>query len=409
MLSLLLCAVAALSPPPSHIDDPVDIDAAPAPTPAPPPEQTETPEKTGTPEKTETPEKAEEPEKAKKVKAKVEARVVAGARLVSEEPAVDSTGTPVGLPVRKGSLDLRQARVGVDVRYLDILQVRVSAELSDLLDNPKPGKVLRNAWANIAIRPGFQIKVGHFKRAFSRLEMRGFSSIPYVDRGLFNGFAIEDLGWGDRAVGMSVWGDIEPARPGLHRFRWYLGASNNVVAGAPHGLDSHARVTYDPLAWLSLGINGAYKYVQDGLADEAVCRSTWKRDASCRRNVFGAGGDLTFDVKDFYASVEANVVQDWSYADTSPWVLGALGYASYDIRVGPRTRLQPVLFGEYVDTNLSFAESEAVRAGATFNVLWTKHLRVIPQVEFIAPLAPVTAFNRFVPRQTYALWIAVQL
>jgi hypothetical protein len=79
------------------------------------------------------------------------------------------------------------------------------------------------------------------------------------------------------------------------------------------------------------------------------------------------------------------------------------------VRVGERTRLQPVVFGEYVDSNMRYAESEAVRAGGGFNILWTKHLRIMPQVECVQPLAPVTSFNRFVVRQVYGLWMAVQL
>jgi hypothetical protein len=356
-----------------------------------------------------------DPKEAKKAKKKkdydvdVDARVVAGGRLVSEEPAVDSMGMPIGVPVRRGSLALRQARVGVDARYKDILRARLTIDLADLLDKPKPGEVLRNAWANVRVRDFFQIRAGHFKRPYSRLEMRGFSSIPFIGRGLFNGLAIEDLGWGDRAVGVQLWGDIEPVRPGLDRLRWFVSVTNNALSGAPHGVDAHARLVYDPLPWLSLGVDGAFKNIQDPLADEVACRSTWKRGPDCRRNVFAAGGDVAFNVEDFYGSVEVNLAQDWLYAEFSPWILGALGYASYDIEVGKRTRLQPVLFGEYVDSNMTYGESEAIRAGGAFNVLWTKHLRIIPQIEFVKPLPPVTSFNRFVTRQIYGLWIAVQL
>jgi hypothetical protein len=339
----------------------------------------------------------------------VNARLLAGGRLIRQEPAVDSDGEPVGTGVRRGSLDLRSARVGVDARYRDILRVRVTLELSDLLEKPKPGMVLRNAWANIQVRSWFQIRAGNFKRPYSRLELRRFTSIPFIGRGLYNDIAVEDLGWGDRAVGMSLWGDIEPGRPGFDRLRWQLSVTNNVLSGAPHGFDAHARLTYDPTSWFSIGGGGAYKSVQQPLADEAACRATWERGPECRRNVFAAGGDVALNLEGVYASVEVNLAQDWLYADSSPWVLGALAYTSYEIEVGKQTRLQPVLFGEYVDSNMSFSESEAVRAGAAFNLLWTKYLRIIPQVEFVKPLAPVTSFNRFVVRQVYGLWIAVQL
>lgn len=354
--------------------------------------------------------KDESKQKAKKdYDVDVDARLVTGARLISEEPAIDSEGSAAGLPVRRGSLSLRQARVGIDARYRDVLRIRTTLELSDLLEKPKPGMVLRNAWANVRIRDAFQIRAGHFKRPYSRLELRGFSSIPFIGRGLFNSIAVEDLGWGDRALGIMLWGDLEPAQPGLDRLRWQLSVTNNAVSGAPHGFDAHARLTYDPTDWLSIGANGTFKSVQDPLADEESCRSTWKRGSGCRLSVFAAGGDVAFDIEGLYASVEVNLAQDWLYADESPWMLGALGYARYDIEVGKQTRLQPVVFGELVDSNMRYGESEAVRAGAGFNILFTKHLRIMPQGEFVQPLAPVTSFNRFVARQVYGLWIAVQL
>jgi hypothetical protein len=384
MLMLLSCALTAFSPPPSEVP-PTVVD-----------------------ERVEV-EPAKEKKKKKDYDVDVVARVVAGGRLVHEEPAVDSSGAVIGLPVRKGSLKLRQARVGIDARYKEILRARISIDVADLLDTPKPGKVLRNAWGEIRVHDSFRIRVGHFKRPFSRLEMRGFRSIPFIGRGLFNGVATEDLGWGDRAVGISLWGDVDSEGRGLHELRWYVSVTNNALSGKPHGVDVHARITYDPLAWLSIGVNGAYKNIQDALADENACRSTWARGPDCRRNVFAAGGDVAFEIAGFYGSVEANLAQDWLYMDFSPWMLGALGYAAYEIEIAKQTRLQPVLFGEYIDANLSYAESEAVRAGGALNLLWGEHLRIMPQIEFIEPLAPVTSFNRFVATQTYALWIAVQL
>ncbi|MCA9697977.1 MAG: hypothetical protein KC431_10675, partial [Myxococcales bacterium] len=218
------------------------------------------------------------------------------------------------------------------------------------------------------------------------------------------------VGWGDRKVGVQMWGKIDGEGRGLHEFTWALSASSDVTSGGPNGVDTHARVTYDPLAWMSIGANAAYKHVQDPLADENACRDDWRRDPGCRRDVFAAGGDLRFLVgKKLYASVEVNLAQNWRFADTSPWGVGALAYASYDIEVGKRTTLQPVAFAEYIDTNLTFKQSEAVRAVFGFNVLWTKHLRVMPQVQLVDPLPPITGFNPAVKRRVYGLWISVNL
>lgn len=434
MLPFLLSALVTLSPPATSTDpsEVVEIAAPEGPTPASePPAPSITPPADEGPVETPQPdapddaakkgkdegkgkgEGEDEGEKAdkkpKKYDVDVEARIIAGGRLSHTESVRDAEGNAVGSEERKGALILRQARIGVDARYKDILRARITLDFADLLGTPTVGDVLRNAFADIKVHDAFQLRVGHFKRPYSRLELRSTNARPFLGRGLYNGLAIEDLQWGDRAVGMAIRGKLEPGRAGLDRVSWMVSITNNALSGAPNGFDVHARLVYDPLPWLSIGANWAYKNVQDPLANETECRTTWKRGPECRRNVFGAGGDVAFEVGGFDAMVEVNLAQDWLNADGSPWLLGALGYASYEIAITEKTRLQPVLFGEYIDSNLSYAESEALRGGGAFNLLWGKRLRVIPQVEFVAPLRPITSFNRFVGQQTYGLWVAVQL
>jgi len=348
-------------------------------------------------------------DKPNKLRVEVQARVVVGALLESEESALASDGSPAGEAVRKGEIELRQARVGFDLRYRKLLRIRIKADFADFFGSPESDNVLRDAWAELRLHKAFRIKVGNFKRPYSRLELRGFSSVPIIGRGLYNDRAIEDLGWGDRAVGLAIRGKIEPERPGIDELRWQVSVSNHVVSGAPHGIDVHARVRYDPLEWLSIAAGGAFKHVEDLLADEAVCRATWSRPEGCRRNVFGASADLTVRYEGLYASVEGNAAQDWQFADQSPWMFGVLGYLSYDFELGSKTRLQPVAFFEFFDANATFAESEAVRAAVALNVLWTKHLRVMPQVQLVEPLPPVTAFNPTVRSQVYGVWLQARL
>ncbi|GEM_PF-2167984 len=339
----------------------------------------------------------------------LDARVVAGARLKYEDTAIDSDGQPIGQVQRTGALQLRQARFRIVVRYRDVLTTRLSLDFADLLGSPSSGDVLRDAWGNIRIHDAFQIKVGHMKRPYSRLELRGASSIPMIGRGLYNGFAVEDLSWGDRAVGVTLWGKVKPKRPGLRSLGWSVSATNDAVSGAPHGVDLHARLTYDPTKWLSIAGGGAFKRVQDALADEATCRAEWKRGPDCRRSVFGASFDVEIDHKGLYASVESNFSQDWLFAETSPWIAAVHAYLTYDFKIAKHLKLQPLLMGEYIDTNLSSSESEAVRAVAGLNLLWTKRLRILPQFQYVTPLAPVTATNHFVKHWVAGVWVSVQL
>jgi hypothetical protein len=63
------------------------------------------------------------------------------------------------------------------------------------------------------------------------------------------------------------------------------------------------------------------------------------------------------------------------------------GYATYEIDLPDSWELQPVVFGEWVDSNLEFSRSEAVRFVVGLNGLWHNDIfRVMPQVEFVRPL-----------------------
>jgi hypothetical protein len=343
-----------------------------------------------------------EDEKKKKKKKKKEleivwkGRIVAGYRLKIENPAADQPDDAS----TKHSLQLRQARVAMKGEFRKTLRVKVSADFADFLSTPAAGDVLRDAWANVKVHKLFQVTVGEFKRPYSALELRGVSGLHLVSRGLFNSAGIEDLGWGDRAAGVMLWGKTKPKKPGLHRVSWAVSVTNDAVSGGQDGFDTHARLTYAPIKKLTFGATGALKAIEDGDGE-------W-------RNAYGGDVDITFKHKGLIVGAEADYGQDWLYQESNgdqpnPGVLGVFGYASYDIELGEDWVLQPAATFEYADTNMLYGESESIRAVGNFNVRWTEHLVLRPQVEWVHPLPTVTAFNQFTETQIYGLWLQVQI
>src|SRR5690606_20435891 len=133
---------------------------------------------------------AEQPTPKKKKKKKhdvdVGLRIVAGLRVRATHPSAEQPD-PAETSTR---FRLRQTRVQTDARYAKLLRARASFDLADFLGTVTPGEVLRDAWGNIRFHPAAQLRVGHFKRPSSRLELRGVSKIPFIGRGLFNDLAI---------------------------------------------------------------------------------------------------------------------------------------------------------------------------------------------------------------------------
>jgi hypothetical protein len=92
-----------------------------------------------------------------------------------------------------------------------------------------------------------------------------------------------------------------------------------------------------------------------------------------------------------------------------PFALGVNGYATYDIDLGKRAALQPMLAGEWVDTDLDLGEDEALRGVGGLNLLlFDGAYRVMPQVEIVRPLGEVSARSH-VKRETYYILLTAEL
>lgn len=314
-----------------------------------------------------------------------------GWELSNRHPTAEQTGRD-GVRQR---FELHQARLNARFSFTDRLKAKVSADLSDALGSTEQLAYLRDAWANVKFARALQLRAGRLKRPFSRLENRSAGSLPFRGRGLFNSLSIEDLSWGDRIVGAKLWGKID--RPEL---TWELMASN--PAPSTRGVDVSGRVEIDPVHWLSLGANGAFKQIENAAGDPV--------------QVAAAGGDIRLRGGPVYAALEFNAAQDWSYnvagddtVDTPPWTMGAVGYVNVDFRVAEDWVLQPIVFGEWADSNSVYSESEAMRVIAGFNVLWTDYVRIMPQVELVRPIGTAGPFNRWAAEETYFLLLSLQM
>jgi Phosphate-selective porin O and P len=296
---------------------------------------------------------------------------------------------------------LEQARIGFSTEYKERLQLKASIELSDGLKGaPKTGDVrfLRDAWLSYRFHPMFEAKIGRFKQPFSRLELRSSGDLPFRGRGLGNGLVVEDLGYGGRAIGVEFEGKLPSPDLTLH-----VAGSN---PGAAPGLDTYARLTYQPFEWLSVSVSYAHK-IQGDLSTQSttdyIAGNGW-------------GADLRVQAGGLYLLVDASLAEDLRYGNNPPAGFpnrpdaGSIaGYASYAIPLSKRVALEPTVFGEWVDRDVEFEESEAVRMVISCNLTWRETaLRLMPQVELRRPLGTL-AEQLWTPRETYLLMLSSEL
>lgn len=255
--------------------------------------------------------------------------------------------------------NVRQVRVSMKLKWKKRWSTRATVDFSDGLSPGTGVQYLRNAFLEYKHSSALRIRVGRYKRPFSNLELQSTGDLPILNRGLLNGLIVEDSGWGDRAIGAMASGKYKPAGLG-----WTVSLTNpnpgNLVA---QGIDTIARVTWEPLAdVLQVGVHGGNKYI----------------DFDAGPTHFqGGGGDITLRVAGFEWQLEG-MMADLPWRNSIGY--GATTLLSYTHPITKHLKLQPVVFGEYADSNKDYSKNESVRFQGGVNLVIRDRFRIMPQV-----------------------------
>jgi hypothetical protein len=172
------------------------------------------------------------------------------------------------------------------------------------------------------------------------------------------------------------------------------------------GADLHARIAYEPTPSLELGVAGVHKVQENNLTPRA--------DYIAGN---GAGVDLRLSTSKFELLVDALIGENLGALGllepdaraVRNYAASFSGLATYDVALADDWELQPVVFGEWVDSNLEYSRSEAVRVVVGLNGLWRKdRFRVLPQFELIEPLDP-NSETIWPSRQTFYVMFSGQI
>jgi hypothetical protein len=287
--------------------------------------------------------------------------------------------------------------------FLDQAVIEAEAELSKRL-HVELGFNLRNAtvrdaFVNYRVRDSLQLRLGRFKRPFSRLELRSRGKLPFRERGMFNELVLIDGGFAGRALGAMIWG-----RP-TESLRYSLGASNpSAIGSGIEGVDITARIAYDPVEWLSVGLNAAHKWTER-YADGP------------NLSLHAVGADARAVIGDLEVLIEVDAAQnpnpppiaDNSDDSRTPWAVGAIAYADYAFKLSKKWTIGPVVVLEWMDTDTEYEKDERVRAVGGLSWNYKKNaLRIMPQVEVTRPLGGA-AVRGEVARETYYLLVSAEI
>ncbi len=294
---------------------------------------------------------------------------------------------------------LSQARAQLRGELTKRIELELSAELADAYDagvvaTDSEPRYLRDAFMNLRLKRAFQVRLGHFKRPISALELRSSGKLQVRGRGLTNDLVIEDNAWGSRGLGLKLWGKLKAIKT-----RWEVGAFDPAwaanEAARPKGADLLARVGVEPVKGLTVSVNGGLKVLDTPPFDEY-------------ETYYAGGGDIELDVAGFSLLIDALYAQlpQKEAGLEQQSAAGVVGLASYDIPLTSALTLQPVLLGEYFDSSVEHRETETVRF--VFGINWLVHerLRIMPQGEIVHW---TDSANELSPTAGSALYVMVSL
>jgi len=252
---------------------------------------------------------------------------------------------------------IKRARLAVDLEPASWVRAELDYDLAEL--------ELKDAAVRLRVARWLRLKVGRFKKPFSRIELIGPGRLPVWRRGVVNSVIVEDFGFGDRDVGLAVRGRVQD-------FRYAVGVFNGnptTLRDNDTGKDISARFTYRPHEVLRLGVSGGFKYVNQGCtAPELNRRDSW-----------GAGVDARFRLDPVDWVVEGL----WGMKEGGPRAAGFASITTFRIPLGDGIEIHPVFKAELLAYGLRAEDNLAWSLLVGANVHIGDYVRVMVQGEAV--------------------------
>lgn len=285
---------------------------------------------------------------------KKDSKFKVGARVMAQAGYRHKPDASVNAQRHRGELALRQARLKFRFKGGN-WRMKASLDLADGIsaDGDRPYRFVRNAFAEWRPDKRTRVRLGNFKRPYSRLAWESANHTPTISRGLIYRYAVRrrntNLAYGMRGLGVMVW----------HKFATPLGKAR-----------IYASVTQSELDLRSVSGHVLLRQAI-GSSVEVDLYSTYKRSLVANEGVHSnaSGLSTTVQLKGLYLLAELHAMQNWQLA-SKPWGLGILGMGAYTVWERKGTTLGPVLAVEWLNENLKGegASSYRIAGGARANI-----------------------------------------
>jgi hypothetical protein len=317
----------------------------------------------------------------------------------NDDPVLDADGEE--MTEKEGVLNnefkIQRARVKLIFEPLDwvmgLIQVGGFQRSQDAVS------LLKDAYLHLSPSRYLELRVGLFKKPFSRLELRGSGRMRIANRGIGNSLIVEHwegdshpeiklndrLGYGDRDVGLQLSGRLVKAVKLDYEVGVFNGAGP-VFTQEGNSKDVVGRITVNPTKWVRFGTNGSVKFFDDDerkgiirVPDEDGEGWTDEEGEILRNPGWAAGVDTLFKVKGVRLHLEAMMALDYRVVDLDapPLILNLIAILSYRHKfdVDWKLAVEPVFKMEFLDPNSVYLDDLVLLYSPGFNIYLGDYVR----------------------------------
>jgi len=291
---------------------------------------------------------------------------------------------------RKGKPDseflVDMARIKLGWKPTKRLRAVLQTELSGLVTDRTPGATLRNAYVQYKLFRGFSLRMGQFKKPFSRLELTGRYSLPLTSRGEGNDLMSGDLGFAGRDIGLEIRGKLRWGGGFQYKLGIFNGSGMNQVEADLNGAkDLAGRVEWEPTPWLTAGTGLSLKMFDTGVYDD-----------DRPSHALAAGGDVLVSHAGLSLWLEGAWFENYLQVEgTSGWWTMAVVTYDWAVPGSKKLTLQPVAGGELLaPSSEGFSETRTWAFTPGVNLLVGRKMKVMLQGRFVMATAASGADDR---------------
>ncbi len=160
------------------------------------------------------------------------------------------------------AFSVNMARVKLTWSQWKLVEAVLKLDVDHLIMDASTAAIVRDVYVRIQPFAWLGLRIGQFKKPFSKVELTSRAKLPFINRGISNDWIAEELGYGDRDLGLQLEGRIWKKIKLDYMIGVFNGAGMNVREMDINGQkDLVFRLEARPVKWLSLGVDASLKII----------------------------------------------------------------------------------------------------------------------------------------------------